>query len=97
VTSCSPKELLSSLEKSDDEVAAAWASELERRSREVAEGRVQTAAWDTVRTTILKELKQLAPHETERLKRQEREIRSRIGAFDACDELAREGLHNRSL
>jgi putative addiction module component (TIGR02574 family) len=52
------EELLSSLEESDDEVAAAWASALERRSREVAEGRVQTTAWDAVRTAILKELKQ---------------------------------------
>ena len=52
------EELLSSLEESDDDVAAAWASELERRSREVAEGRVQTAAWDTVRAAILKELEQ---------------------------------------
>ena len=52
------EELLSSLEESDDEVAAAWACELERRSREVAEGRVQTAPWETVRTSILKELEQ---------------------------------------
>jgi putative addiction module component (TIGR02574 family) len=52
------EELLSSLEESDDEVAAAWASELERRSRDVGEGRVQTAAWDAVRTDILKELDQ---------------------------------------
>jgi putative addiction module component (TIGR02574 family) len=52
------QELLSSLEESDDEVAAAWASELDRRSREVAEGRTQIAAWDTVRAAILKELEQ---------------------------------------
>jgi putative addiction module component (TIGR02574 family) len=52
------EELLSSLEESDDEVAAAWASELERRSLEVAEGRVQTADWETVRTSVLKELRQ---------------------------------------
>jgi putative addiction module component (TIGR02574 family) len=50
------EELLSSLEEPADEVAAAWAAELERRSREVAEGRVQTVAWETVRTEILKEL-----------------------------------------
>ena len=36
------EELLSSLEESDDAVANAWATELERRSLEVAEGRVQT-------------------------------------------------------
>ena len=50
--------VLENSEESDDEVAAAWASELERRSREVAEGRVQTAPWDAVRTAILKELEQ---------------------------------------
>jgi putative addiction module component (TIGR02574 family) len=52
------EEILSSLEEPDDVVAAAWATELERRSREVAEGRVQTVAWETVRTEILKELEQ---------------------------------------
>ena len=36
----------------------AWAAELERRSRDVAEGRVQTTSWDTARTEILKELEQ---------------------------------------
>jgi len=50
------EELLSSLEEPADEVATAWAAELERRSREVAEGRVQTVAWETVRTEILKEI-----------------------------------------
>jgi hypothetical protein len=41
---------------------------------------------------------QLASHETEteRLKRQEREIRSRIAAFTASDRLSREDLHSRS-
>lgn len=52
------EELLSSLEEADDEVAAAWATELQRRSREVAEGRVQTTDWETVRTEILRELEQ---------------------------------------
>jgi putative addiction module component (TIGR02574 family) len=51
------EELLSSLEEADEgEVAAAWAPELERRSREVAEGKVQTIDWDTSRTEILTEL-----------------------------------------
>jgi len=50
------EELLSSLEESDEEVATAWASELERRSRESADGRVQTTSWDTARAEILKEL-----------------------------------------
>jgi len=52
------EEVLTSLEEPSDDVAAAWAAELERRSREVAEGRVQTVAWETVRTEILRELKQ---------------------------------------
>ena len=52
------EELLSSLEESDEEVARAWATELERRSREVAEGRVQTTSWETARAAILKELEQ---------------------------------------
>lgn len=52
------EELLSSLEESDEEVATAWATELERRSREVAGGRVQTISWETARTEILKELEQ---------------------------------------
>jgi putative addiction module component (TIGR02574 family) len=50
------EELLSSLEESDEEVATAWAEELERRSRDVAEGRVQTTSWESVRTQIVKEL-----------------------------------------
>jgi putative addiction module component (TIGR02574 family) len=50
------EELLSSLEESDDEVATGWATELERRSREVAAGRVQAISWESARTEILKEL-----------------------------------------
>jgi hypothetical protein len=34
--------------------------------------------------------------ETERLKRQERELRGRIKAFDASDRLSREDLHDRT-
>ena len=34
------------------------ATELERRSREIAEGHVQTISWETARTEILTELKQ---------------------------------------
>ena len=52
------EEVLSSLEEPADDVAAAWAAELEWRSREVAEGSVQTVAWETVRTDILRELEQ---------------------------------------
>jgi putative addiction module component (TIGR02574 family) len=52
------EELLSSLEECDEEVATAWATELERRSREIAEGHVQTISWETARTEILKEIEQ---------------------------------------
>ena len=52
------EELLSSLEETDEDVAAVWAEELERRSREIAEGRVQTIPWDTARAEILRELEQ---------------------------------------
>ena len=52
------EQLLSSLEESEEEVAAAWAIELERRSREVAEGRVQTIDWETARADILEKLQE---------------------------------------
>lgn len=51
------EELLSSLEEADElEVSAAWVPELERRSREVAEGRVEAIEWGIARTEILNEL-----------------------------------------
>ncbi len=50
------EELLSSLEETEEEVTAAWAAELERRSREAAEGLVSLEDWETVRTRIAKEL-----------------------------------------
>ena len=49
-------EVLSSLEEPGEDVAAAWASELERRSREIAGGAVLAEDWDTVRVRILREL-----------------------------------------
>ncbi len=52
------EELFSSLEEPDDTVAAAWAAELERRSEDIANGRVQTIPWETARTHILRELEQ---------------------------------------
>jgi putative addiction module component (TIGR02574 family) len=60
------EELLSSLEEPDDQVAAAWAVELERRSRDVAEGRVQTVDWETARAEILKELDERRARRTAR-------------------------------
>jgi hypothetical protein len=61
--------------------------------------RVAAAERDTSVSALVKAyLQQLASHETEieRLKRQEREIRSQIAAFNAADRLSREDLHNRS-
>jgi putative addiction module component (TIGR02574 family) len=50
------EELLSSLEEPEEQVAVAWAVELERRSREIAEGKVQTVGWETARAEVVKEL-----------------------------------------
>jgi hypothetical protein len=61
--------------------------------------RVAAAERDTSVSALVKAfLEQLAAQETEtqRLKRQEREIRSRIVSFSASDRLSREELHNRS-
>ena len=52
------EDLLSSLEESDDAVAGSWAEELGRRSQDIAEGRVQTVPWETVRSEIVRELEQ---------------------------------------
>ena len=57
-------ELISSLddpaEEVDEEVwEAEWAVELERRSEEVAEGRVQPIPWETVHARLLKKLEQM--------------------------------------
>ena len=61
--------------------------------------RVAAAERDTSVSALVKAyLEQLASNETEieRLKRQEREIRRQIAAFNASDRLSREDLHNRS-
>lgn len=50
------EKILLSLEEPTELVVDAWASELEQRSREVAEGRVKTLDWDSVRSDIQKEL-----------------------------------------
>jgi putative addiction module component (TIGR02574 family) len=49
-------ELLSSLEEMDEDVVAAWADELLRRSTDVREGRVSPVSWTTTREAILTEL-----------------------------------------
>lgn len=49
--------VLSSLEEPDSEsVMVAWAKELESRSRDIAEGKVQTIEWGTARQEISEEL-----------------------------------------
>jgi hypothetical protein len=62
--------------------------------------RIAAAALDTSVSALVKTyLQQLATVETEtdRLKRQEREIRSRIADFTASSRLSREDIHSRSL
>ena len=62
--------------------------------------RIAAAAMDTSVSALVKMyLQQLAAveTETERLKRQEREIRSKIADFTAAVRLSREDTHNRSL
>jgi putative addiction module component (TIGR02574 family) len=48
--------LLSSLEEPDVEVGAARRSELEQRSRDVAEGRVHATGWESARDDVMKEI-----------------------------------------
>ena len=60
--------------------------------------RVAAAERDTSVSALVKAyLEQLASHETEteRLKRQEREIRAQLSAFRASDRLSRDELHGR--
>jgi putative addiction module component (TIGR02574 family) len=52
------EQVLSSLEETEDAVAAAWADELTKRSHDVSEGKVQALDWEGVRADILSELKQ---------------------------------------
>ena len=45
------EELLASFEPTaDDDVDAAWATEVERRSREIKEGKVRPAPWEEVKS-----------------------------------------------
>ena len=60
--------------------------------------RVAAAERDTSVSALVKAyLRELSSAETEieRLKRQERELRSRITSFSASDRLSREDLHRR--
>ena len=49
-------ELLRSLEETNEAVAEAWARELDRRSRELADGSVVGVPWDQVREELKAEL-----------------------------------------
>jgi len=49
-------ELLLSLEDSEPSVDEAWREEIVRRSREVAEGRVELVDWETVEAELLQDL-----------------------------------------
>jgi hypothetical protein len=52
------EELLSSIEEPEDEVAAFWGPELERRSREIAPGAVRLTPWETAHLEITAELEE---------------------------------------
>ena len=56
------EDVLSSLEEADEQVALSWASEIERRSREIAEGRRDAADWGASREQVLKELRDRRAH-----------------------------------
>jgi hypothetical protein len=68
--------------------------EVYRRARMAAAG-LETSVSALVKT-YLQQLAAMAT-DTERLKRQEREIRDKIADFTASAKLPREGTHNRSL
>ena len=62
--------------------------------------RIRAAERDTsVSALVARFLTELAARETdaERLKREERALRERIGSFRAADRLAREDVHRRDL
>jgi putative addiction module component (TIGR02574 family) len=52
------EELLSSLEEPEEQLAAAWVPELERRSQEIAQGAVRVTPWETARAEITAELEE---------------------------------------
>lgn len=54
-----PEELLRSLDEiEENEVAANWSPELERRSRELASGEVAALEWNALKRELLLELDQ---------------------------------------
>ncbi len=49
------EELLADLNGSDEEVDAAWAAEIDRRTREIDEGKVKPVSWAAVRRRIARQ------------------------------------------
>lgn len=49
------EELLAGFDDSDEGVDAAWASEMERRTREIDAGKVQSVSWAAVRRRIARQ------------------------------------------
>ena len=52
------EQLLASLESSQDDVDAAWRAEIERRVKEIEEGKVQLISGEQVMSELRAELKQ---------------------------------------
>ena len=55
------EEVLASLEEPEEDVARAWASELQRRSRALADGTAARIPWETARAQILAEARTAPP------------------------------------
>jgi putative addiction module component (TIGR02574 family) len=49
------EELIADLDGSDEDVDAAWAAEIDRRTREIDEGKVKSVSWATVRRRIARQ------------------------------------------
>jgi putative addiction module component (TIGR02574 family) len=56
--------VLLSLEEPSEEVASAWATELERRAAEVEDGSAETFDWEVVEQEVLAELAQRRANRT---------------------------------
>ena len=52
------EELLSSLDESDQDVEAAWAAEIIRRARELADGTVEPVDWEVAKEQIARRLRE---------------------------------------
>ncbi|MCX6544638.1 MAG: addiction module protein [Acidobacteria bacterium] len=50
------EEMLASFKEPAEQVAVAWAEELERRSRDIGKGLVEAQDWETVRDKIMRDL-----------------------------------------